>query len=306
MAGTDRETLRQAYELIKAGHKDAALDILAPIVRADRHNTDAWWLLAHAESAPEGVRAALGNVLRLRPEHPQARQKLDKLNREFPPKRAPQDTFSFSDADDGYVPFDPGDEADDDLWPAKKKRGHPDDRPRTVVVTRSSGETNPIVIILAIIGGLSLLICGACAVLPMLGVGMMVPAIEQMMANITPLPGIGGSIEDTLVGDLTLKGSIAFGESREDYVRSAFDNHGYSFNGEAGQFIIIDAAATDGAFDTELALFDPGGIMIAQNDDRALFEITDSRIEIALPATGTYTIVVSGFASEGSYRLTVR
>lgn len=60
-----QEQLDQAYDLIKAGDKQAAIDILEPLIRAERDNDDAWWLLANATDDPAAKRNALNNVLRI-------------------------------------------------------------------------------------------------------------------------------------------------------------------------------------------------------------------------------------------------
>jgi pre-peptidase len=75
-----RQQMQQVYQLIKSGQKQQAIQVLLPILKADRDNADAWWLMANAVSDnPERARQALENVLRLRPDHPQARQMLDRL-----------------------------------------------------------------------------------------------------------------------------------------------------------------------------------------------------------------------------------
>jgi hypothetical protein len=82
---------------------------------------------------------------------------------------------------------------------------------------------------------------------------------------------------------------------------SLFDT--YNFTGQAGQTIRL--SLTDLTFDAFLALIDANGTQIAassETDDRA------PELEVVLPASGTYTIVVNGrdrFA-RGTYALTVR
>lgn len=83
MSPTDNP-LRAAYEYLRAGKRQEALQILAPILRTDRNNADAWWLTANTLTEPGQVRTALENVLRLRPNHAKARQMLGQLNARFP------------------------------------------------------------------------------------------------------------------------------------------------------------------------------------------------------------------------------
>ena len=42
------EQLNHADDLIKQGQIQEAIDIIEPIIRNDRDNEDAWWLLANA------------------------------------------------------------------------------------------------------------------------------------------------------------------------------------------------------------------------------------------------------------------
>jgi predicted Zn-dependent protease len=74
------DQLQRAYQLIKVGDKQAALDILRPICRDYPNNEEAWWLAAHALSDPQQVRQALQRVLQINPFHEKALAKLDKVN----------------------------------------------------------------------------------------------------------------------------------------------------------------------------------------------------------------------------------
>lgn len=89
---------------------------------------------------------------------------------------------------------------------------------------------------------------------------------------------------------------------------SLFDT--YSFTGQAGQTIRL--SLTDVTFDAFLALIDTNGIQIAASSETDLDhpDTTDRNpeLEIVLPSSGTYTIIVNGrdqFA-RGTYALTVR
>lgn len=73
------ENLKQAYQLIKAGKKEAAIELLRPICKADPNNADAWWLLANALTEPRQIYTALQRLLMIDPFHEQAQTKLDSL-----------------------------------------------------------------------------------------------------------------------------------------------------------------------------------------------------------------------------------
>lgn len=75
-----RETLHEAYRLIKAGDRDAARTLLKPVLAADKKNVDAWWLAVHAAASPHDRRLALAQVLQLNPKHRPAQVMLDRLN----------------------------------------------------------------------------------------------------------------------------------------------------------------------------------------------------------------------------------
>ncbi|MBX3063789.1 MAG: tetratricopeptide repeat protein [Anaerolineae bacterium] len=84
MSDAMRDQLERAYNLIQQEQLDDAVNLLRPIVARDPDNPDAWWLLANAVSEPHDAYNALTNVLRLEPNHDQARELLDNLLQEFP------------------------------------------------------------------------------------------------------------------------------------------------------------------------------------------------------------------------------
>ncbi|MEL6900805.1 MAG: PPC domain-containing protein [Cyanobacteria bacterium J06606_4] len=84
---------------------------------------------------------------------------------------------------------------------------------------------------------------------------------------------------------------------------SYFDS--YEIEGSAGQRVSISLDSSD--FNTFLGLFDSEGTLIVTNDDAAE-ENPNSYISTTLPQSGTYTVVATSHAPEGSgdYRLTMR
>ncbi|MCC7448631.1 MAG: hypothetical protein IT324_14520 [Anaerolineae bacterium] len=85
MSDQIKQQLREAYEYIKNGQRDQARAVLDPVVNSDPNNADAWWLMAMAVSTPADMRNALENVIRIKPDHANARQMLDKMNAQFFP-----------------------------------------------------------------------------------------------------------------------------------------------------------------------------------------------------------------------------
>lgn len=307
MSDSTRAQLQEAYQLIKSGQNDAAIAIIRPIITIEPNNADAWWLLANASTDSTEKRRALETVLRLKPDHAQAQSKLNEL-------RAAED-FSFDEpATFGGLMSET----------EKPKRDIPTSRqeiPNTVVVQPPRQGTNPLVIILAIVGLLVLLVCAACVFLPMIGLSVFGPQIEQQLdemvgtlsESVTGLPEMFGTLgaismprqlDD--INNLENKGSISRGESRDDTLSDSFEYHGYTFTGDTGQSITIDVAANGGSLDPQVALYDPNGILINFNDDISFGDNRDSRLTMTLPSSGEYTIVVSSFASDGAYTLEVR
>ncbi len=113
-----------------------------------------------------------------------------------------------------------------------------------------------------------------------------------------PTFGGGGPLDYNIVGG----GSMAVGETVTGNIDSLFDAHEWTFTGQAGQNVTITAAAAPGEdTDPRIALVDPSGTVIAENDDAIGF---DAQIVTTLPADGTYSIVMDVFSS-GGYELSI-
>jgi hypothetical protein len=78
----------------------------------------------------------------------------------------------------------------------------------------------------------------------------------------------------------------------------------HHFDGTAGQAVSITLESDD--FDTILMLIDSKGEVVASNDDISTTN-TNSRIDITLPATERYMLLVTSYELEGQgdYRLAV-
>ncbi|MBE9140203.1 PPC domain-containing protein [Nodosilinea sp. LEGE 07088] len=76
----------------------------------------------------------------------------------------------------------------------------------------------------------------------------------------------------------------------------------YDFDGNAGQAVSLTLDSDD--FDTILMVFDSNSERLALNDDISEGN-TNSRIDITLPATDKYTVLVTSyeFEAQGNYRL---
>lgn len=111
------DQLRRAYDLIRQGQKEEAVAILQPILRSDRDNADAWWLMANALTDPARQIQALNQVLRLRPSDQRAQKMLARLEAE---QRAKEDAFSFPVSDDD--PFANASRSSNDVFPNSSSR----------------------------------------------------------------------------------------------------------------------------------------------------------------------------------------
>jgi hypothetical protein len=86
---------------------------------------------------------------------------------------------------------------------------------------------------------------------------------------------------------------------------SFYDQH--RFTGTTGQIVVIDMKST--AVDTYLALIDPSGNVLDENDDHDLLSTTtDSQLVFTLTSSGTWTIIANSFdaAETGDYTLSLK
>lgn len=114
----------------------------------------------------------------------------------------------------------------------------------------------------------------------------------------------GTPVPQNLPTNTNKRGAVQLGETVTGTVDTFVDDS-WTFSGTAGTTITIVLNATDGTLDPQLELYNPGGIMIAENDDTDGSNNRNSRIQITLPETGLYTIIVSAFGTGGTYELIV-
>ena len=79
----------------------------------------------------------------------------------------------------------------------------------------------------------------------------------------------------------------------------------YLFNGQQGQAVTITLNSQD--FDAYLLLIDDQGNKITENDDYAQ-NSTDAAVQIALPYTGQYRVIVNAYdqTGQGNYQISIR
>jgi len=338
------EPLQVAYRLIREGNKQEAIRILTPIVRADPGNADAWWLLANAVDNPEQKRRALERVLRLRPEDERAQRMYNNLQGAPAPRQAappaqprttaypPADEFSLGDEYRINSSADPFAAQPQQVRVTKSRGG-------------GCGPCGIIFAIFALLAVLACGLCLVgllAAPAAISGVAVNIPgfseAFGEVMQTVTRMPeyptiealipaipsiietlgaeagtsvnnglGIltgGTPVPQNLPTDTNKRGAVQIGQTVTGTVDTFVDDS-WTFSGTAGTTITIVLNATDDTLDPQLELYSPGGVMIAENDDIDGSSNRNSRIQITLPETGLYTIVVSAFGTGGSYELTV-
>lgn len=105
--------------------------------------------------------------------------------------------------------------------------------------------------------------------------------------------------------NLTLNGSPIYErlDATDDYLvedNSYIDT--YTFTGEAGQRVVITMSSQE--LDSYLILLDPSGNSLDQDDDSA--DNLDARIEVVLPADGTYTVYANSYGSNAAGAYTIQ
>jgi hypothetical protein len=84
----------------------------------------------------------------------------------------------------------------------------------------------------------------------------------------------------------------------------------FKFSGKAGQRVTLEvlAARYGSPLDSILSLYNSSGVEIASNDDQK--DTVDSRLEVTLPATDIYSVVLMDAHDGGSsihvYRLVIK
>lgn len=109
-----------------------------------------------------------------------------------------------------------------------------------------------------------------------------------------------GDVEAITVGE-TREGRLANDDRRLD---SGEYRDLYTFDGQAGEAVVIELAST--AFDPYLALIPPDGEQIDNDDADGRQDL--SRVELTLRASGRYRVMATSYAADqtGTYRLTLR
>jgi len=329
------DQLRQAYELIRQGQKEEAVVLLQPILRSDRNNADAWWLMANALTDPAKQVQALNEVLRLRPNDARAEKMLGRVQIDMQSK---QNDFSFAVSDDDPFSstsqsssFSSASSSQDDPYstsgsdPFSQSAGEKPKRgtamPPPVYQQQRSGR-NPLVTCLAIIGILTL---GCCLFTVFVVPRIAVPVIEQIasqfpdiMETLTYDPNFQGMFATLEAGGglsfgtLTSSGTFDRSEARDrgkiELGRSitggvdTFDDDYYTLTVTGRQEVTINVAASTNDLDPQLYVYDASNQLVGENDDIDMGTNNDSRLTLTV-SPGIYYVVVSAFGTGGEYTI---
>ncbi|MGG6292916.1 PPC domain-containing protein [Leptolyngbya sp. AN02str] len=146
--------------------------------------------------------------------------------------------------------------------------------------------------------GITSLLTPQVVVMTCLGVGMASSAIAQM--PVSSQMGSEAAIAQSSPILLQRQGVLEPGDSILESDGSLYDT--YFLNGRAGQQIMISLESDE--FDTYLAILTPDGAVLAENDDA---DDTNSFLEVTLPSSGEYQLIINGYDSnsQGWYTVTV-
>jgi hypothetical protein len=257
----------------------------------------------------------------------------------YPPQQT-YDPFAGSTSEPDPFAGDPFDTSDPFADVIDQRRERRDVTPvgaaPPVIVQRRKG-TSPFVIFLAIIGVIGIIGCAICAIatggFAFLG-GQFIQQVAGTLTSdpdfatamqefgnlgltLTADPNFGGlaatmssSLEEiggaAVLGDYNRRGAVEMGQTVTGTV-DTFDDDGWTFEGSDGDEITVELVATDNDLDPQLYVYGPDEGLIAENDDIDFAnDNRNSRVEVTLPSSGTYTIIVSAFGEGGAYELSVR
>jgi hypothetical protein len=322
MVTTVGQQLQHAYQLIQLGKREQAANLLTVVLASDRDNADAWWLLAQAATDQNTIRRALLRVMELRPGDQRARQMLDSMDlrahlaqrrtatHEMHAVQASQYTQPVTTfptlSHTGAFPA-AAEPALEEVRPVLQRRA----RQRRIVRDEPKANT---IFRLALIGAVLFGLIG-CAVLSFAtlnGVVSGVRAVEASVGGFNPsLPAVaievsGSQPEQPQLGNVNALGSLSYQQFRTGAIASTADQHAYTFTGKAGDFVLIELSAINGAaLDPALALYAPDRSLVGGSMDISAAQ-HDARLSLNLPFEGEYTIVISAQAGAGDYQVALR
>jgi hypothetical protein len=312
---TNRPSLQQAVDLLERGRRQEAANVLTVLLVDDPYNAEAWWLIALAANEPSLIRRALTRVLQLRPDDVRARHMLDGLNlrqAQAQSKRDTQEWLHYSQSE-ALTPHP-------STFTAEYARPFEDSRP--ILRRRSGGRAYPpriqrgqpqhkfgaFPIVLAMAALFGLIGCFVLAFAAMNGLELVGQAISEFNPSLPTISLPMGAVSVSANGssNMTVAGTLSYFQFEGGTIATQGEQHAYTFTGAQGDFALIELNAVNGLLDPVLSLYGPDGNVLATNDDIAVPTNLNARLALSLPYDGTYTIVVSGKATQGQYQVSLR
>jgi hypothetical protein len=336
---SNREQLQQIAALIKSGSKAQAVKQLVPILKAEPQNAAAWWLMANAVSDEEQKKRALKRFLQLRPGDEKATQMLAKLE----PSTEDDDPFSDPDnpfvaaaqadvripkptsrqrpvvtlgnADDPFNDVESDDDPFADVSAARASKRELSAKPKRSADAPASSSNSSMLILGGVIA-IAVIAVGAAALIATNRANSGASALNSSGQSAVVVDAVVHCDDDEspfnenddlgarLPARVDMRGELRLGDAAEGSFRGNNELHGYRFNGEGGQWLVIEMWSPDGNIDPKVEVYDPNGEQFALCDDN--LESLDTYMEVRLPRSGQYTIVAQTFGlGEGDYVISV-
>lgn len=256
--------LERAYDLIKQGREQEAIDIIEAVIKLEPDNDDAWWLLANATEDIATRKRALETVLKIGTNpirEDKARDMLRVIEKQTPVANG--DAF-----DESEYYFASADEQE--FLPRRKPELPSETKRQSRRRSRGGGCGG-------CIGGIIKLGCMAIILLAVCG-GLIGFGISRTADNVFVLPEQYG-----------VQGALAFEEPVTDFLA---DNqaHYYTYNGTADTNFKLRITSDSPDIAPVLFLFTPTGELLTTIN--SFSTETGNGLSYTLPSDGQYIIVV--------------
>jgi hypothetical protein len=208
-----------------------------------RLNIWGWWLLANSLEREDQKIKALERVLRLKPDHAEAKTMLNQLQ-----GMPPEDDFDFEDS-----------------APSGNSSAYASVAPKAknTAVQKKGNANGTILFVVGAALVAVLLICGGISLAVSRGVN---DISNTLISSITVMPSSGvsgvssgnGASINSAHSTLISRGNLTLGQSQTASV-DTFDDDEWRFSGNAGQSVTFTVEERDGSLDPQLYLYNSEG-----------------------------------------------
>ncbi|NDJ54985.1 MAG: hypothetical protein GYB68_18080 [Chloroflexi bacterium] len=270
--------VQRAVALGREGEKEAAREILIPILKNDRDNIAAWKAMAQVARSRDEAVQCLERALRLDPQDEWAQKHLSRLQGR-----------PAASSDSSWVTASGASSASTGASEWRSTASSDAAPPLPSEERASAGGSNTLLIAIGVV----VLLCAVCGVTAF-AVNQFFGVAADALTDIDL-----SAFDDNVVAE----GRISVGGQDAAQIVNLGDAHDWVFVGQAGEDIEISVEGR-GSFDPTILVFGPDGSRIAEDDDSG--GGFDALSRIVLPADGEYTVRVTGFAGDtGSYDIRV-